>query len=100
MRFQRENVFLVFCFVEQVVMFRGIVLQPEVLVRVEDPETHDRIEVDATGFRHDYLAEIKTFRDLFRRECFQCGVDYVELDTSMQFDKALTEYLLNRRRRF
>ena len=70
------------------------------MIEFEDPETHDRIEVDATGFRRDYLAEIKTFRELFRRECFQCGVDYVELDTSMQFDKALTEYLLSRRGRF
>ena len=34
------------------------------------------------------------------RECFQIGVDYVPLDTSMQFDKALMEYLVNRRGRF
>ena len=30
----------------------------------------------------------------------QVGIDYVPLDTSMQFDKALLEYLLNRRNRF
>ena len=32
----------------------------------------------------------------YRRECFQAGIDYVPLDTSMQFDKALTEYLVSR----
>ena len=33
---------------------------------------------------------------LYRRECFQTGIDYVPLDTSMQFDKALLEYLVSR----
>ncbi len=40
------------------------------------------------------------FRDTYRQECFQSGIDYVPLDTSMQFDKALLEYLLSRRARF
>ena len=39
------------------------------------------------------------FCDRYRRECFQTGVDYVALDTSMQFDKALMEYLVNRQAR-
>jgi hypothetical protein len=39
------------------------------------------------------------FRALFKKECFQTGVDYVPLDTSMQFDKALLEYLINRQQR-
>ena len=66
------------------------------MVEFEDPETDQRLEVDASGFRRDYLEEIKEFRDKFRRECFQTGVDYVGLDTSMQFDKALLEYLVHR----
>ena len=69
------------------------------MVEFEEPETRERIDVDATGFRADYLAEIAEFRDTYRRECFQCGIDYVPLDTSMQFDRALTEYLLSRRAR-
>ena len=69
------------------------------MMELEDPETQDRIEVDATSFRREYVAEVSSFRDTYRHECFQCGVDYVELDTSMQFDKALTEYLLSRRTR-
>jgi uncharacterized protein (DUF58 family) len=69
------------------------------MVEFEEPETRERVDVDATGFRADYLAEIAEFRDTYRRECFQCGIDYVPLDTSMQFDRALTEYLLSRRAR-
>jgi uncharacterized protein (DUF58 family) len=65
----------------------------------EDPETHDRLEIDADGFRSDYLQEVQSFCDTYRRECRQAGVDYVGLDTSMQFDKALTEYLLSRKGR-
>ena len=66
------------------------------MVEFEDPETDERLEVDASGFRRDYLEEINRFRDEYRRECFQTGIDYVGLDTSMQFDKALLEYLVHR----
>ena len=69
------------------------------LMEFEEPETSETIRVDATNYRHDYLAEIESFRQLFRRECFQIGVDYVPLDTSMPFDKALLEYLISRRAR-
>ena len=47
----------------------------------------------------DYRNEIEAFRAMYKQECFQSGIDYVQLDTSMQFDKALTEYLISRRHR-
>ncbi|MGW8256551.1 MAG: DUF58 domain-containing protein, partial [Thermoguttaceae bacterium] len=68
----------------------------EGMVELEDPENNRRLSFDAAGIRSDYIAEIDSFRDTFRRECFQAGVDYVPLDTSMRFDRALTEYLANR----
>ena len=70
------------------------------LVELEDPETHDKLQVDAAGYRGDYLKEIEAFRNRFRQDCFQSGIDYVGLDTSTPFDKALTEYLISRRARF
>ena len=69
------------------------------LVELEEPESSTRLEVDADGFRNDYLQEVEAFRETYRRECFQSGIDYVELDTSMPFDKALMEYLVTRRSR-
>src|SRR5208283_4243451 len=66
------------------------------LVELEDPENHRRLALDADAFRGDYLAEIESFRAEYRRECSQARIDYVPLDTSMQFDRALTEYLVNR----
>ena len=68
----------------------------EGMVELEDPESRLRLTLDATGFRRYYLDELESFRETYRRECFQAGIDYVPLDTSMQFDKALTEYLVTR----
>ncbi len=70
------------------------------MVEFEEPETQDKLQIDASGFRPDYLAEVQAFCEHYRRECFQSGIDYVGLDTSMQFDRALTGYLASRRGRF
>ena len=65
-----------------------------------EPETNDHQIVDAAGIRSDYLSALQDLRDRYREECFALGVDYVALDTSMPFDKALTEYLYQRQARF
>ena len=70
------------------------------LVELEEPETH----AAARSRRRQLPPRLprtrsKTFRETYRRECFQSGIDYVPLDTSMQFDRALTEYLAMRRSR-
>ncbi|MCS7305311.1 MAG: DUF58 domain-containing protein [Thermoguttaceae bacterium] len=69
------------------------------LVELEEPETGQLVEVDASDFRHAYLEELQQFQNTFRRECAQAKIDYVPLDTSMPFDRALSEYLINRSQR-
>ncbi len=69
----------------------------EGLVELHDPESGETIEIDADGYRRDYLDEIEAFRSMYERECRQSHIDYVPLDTSMPFDRALTGYLANRR---
>jgi uncharacterized protein (DUF58 family) len=69
------------------------------MVELEDPESHKRLALDADAFRSDYLAELASFRDTYRRECAHARIDYVPIDTSMQFDRALMEYLVNRSQR-
>lgn len=69
------------------------------MIEFEDPETGELVVVDASNYRRDYKTQIDAFRALYKQECFQSGIDYVPLDTSMQFDKALLGYLLNRRAR-
>ncbi|TWT93221.1 DUF58 domain-containing protein [Stieleria varia] len=61
-----------------------------------DAESGRSVSVDATGFREDYLAQLQALRDAYREGCNRLKIDYVPLDTSMPFDKALTQYLLQR----
>jgi uncharacterized protein (DUF58 family) len=70
------------------------------LVEFEEPETDQTLQVDADSFRSEYLSELAAFRETYRRECQQSGIDYVPLDTGMQFDRALMEYLVNRKARY
>ncbi len=69
-------------------------------VQFEDAESGEMVSVDATGFREDYLKQFEQFRDAYREGCQKLRIDYVPLDTSMPFDKALTEYLVQRQQRF
>ncbi len=69
-------------------------------VQFEDSESGETISVDATGFRDEYLEQLGQFRDAYRTGCAKLQIDYVPLDTGMPFDKALTEYLLQRQRSF
>lgn len=64
-----------------------------------EPESSDHQIVDAEGIRGDYLQALDEMRERYRQECFSLGADYVPLDTSMPFDKALTEYLYQRQAR-
>ncbi|MEQ1903565.1 MAG: DUF58 domain-containing protein [Pirellulaceae bacterium] len=64
-----------------------------------DPETQSELDTDASGVRESYLHAVQEFRDDLKRRSQKAGVDYLPLDTSMQFDKALTEYLIHRRLR-
>jgi uncharacterized protein (DUF58 family) len=70
------------------------------LVEFEDVESDDKVEVDARGIRDDYLNGLKEFQEFWKAECGSANVDYVPMDTSVGFDKALLEYLIQRQRRF
>jgi len=72
----------------------------EGLVEFEDVETDDKMVLDAKGMRPDYLQALEEFRGRLREECSGANIDYVAMDTSVSFDKALLEYLIQRQRRF
>jgi uncharacterized protein (DUF58 family) len=72
----------------------------EGMVEFTEPEALDRIVIDADSACRQYVASMEGFRDDYRRFCLHSGVDYVPLDTSLQFDRALMEYLVSRRNRF
>lgn len=64
---------------------------------VESPET---LTLDARGMKQDYLKSLHEFQEFYRRECAKAQVDYLPMDTSVSFDKALLEYLVLRQKRF
>ncbi|VTS08922.1 DUF58 domain-containing protein [Tuwongella immobilis] len=70
------------------------------LIEFEDVEASDRLVLDAKGMRSDYLDAVEGFRTKLREECGRANIDYVPMDTSVGFDKALLEYLIQRQRRF
>ena len=72
----------------------------EGVVEFEDVESPERLTLDARGMRDDYLAALGEFQQTYKTECGKIGVDYVPIDTSVNFDKALLEYLIQRQRRF
>ena len=72
----------------------------EGIIEFEDVEDHDKVTVDARGIRQDYLEAVSQFQDFYRRECAKANIDYVAMDTSVNFDKALMEYLIQRQKRF
>jgi hypothetical protein len=49
--------------------------------------------------RRDYVQAVEEFREQYRTECAKANIDYVTMDTSVSFDKALMEYLLKRQRK-
>src|SRR5262249_35219755 len=72
----------------------------EGIIEFEDVEEHDKLTIDARGMRDDYLHSVGEFRELYRSECAKANIDYVPMDTSVGFDKALMGYLLQRQKRF
>jgi len=69
------------------------------MVELEDNETSERIEVDADAIKADYLEEVASFRNGYRKECQGARIDYVPVHTGMPFDKALMGYLHSRQAR-
>ena len=72
----------------------------EGMVEFEDVEEPRKLTVDARHMKSDYLKSLGEFQQFWREECAKANIDYVGMDTSVSFDRALMEYLLQRQRRF
>ena len=68
-------------------------------VRLEDPESNAHVTVDADAVRPAYLKALAEWRQGLRDQFATVQADYVALDTSMPFDRALVEFLHQRGRR-
>ena len=68
-------------------------------IRLEDPETGQTLITEADGVRAHYVQAVADWRAELRKQISTLRGDYVALDTSMPFDKALVEFLIQRSRR-
>jgi len=64
----------------------------------KDLETNEKITTQPWHIRADYQKQIKKFIENYKRQCRLNKIDYVLIDTSWDFDRALMEYLLKRKR--
>jgi len=64
--------------------------------RFRDVETGDVVSTDAASVRAGYLDALRAFIEHYRTELYRRRVDYVHIDTSTSFDRALTGYLMKR----
>jgi len=66
---------------------------------LEDPENGDEVRLDGRSMRQPYRDAVRDFQTEYRDWCHKLRIDYVAIDTQTPFDKALLEYLMNRRMR-
>jgi uncharacterized protein (DUF58 family) len=72
----------------------------ERLAHFVDPETGRRLTVHPRAVRDRYLAALEEFTNRYRREAAAVRADFVQVDTSMTFDRALVQFLVDRKKRF
>jgi len=68
-------------------------------VRLEDPETGLTLAGDARALARRYHEALAAWRGDLRTRVQAIRADYVPLDTSVSFDRALVEFLIQRQRR-
>ena len=64
----------------------------------KDLETQEELMTQPWHIQKAYQQSMQEFLDFYKRQCRNNNIDYVLLDTSTPFDKALFEYLNKRKR--
>lgn len=64
----------------------------------KDVETQEELMTQPWHIQKAYQESMRLFLENYKRECRENAIDYVLLDTTTPFDKALMEYLTKRRR--
>ncbi len=70
------------------------------MLQLRDPESGQVEPVRAADAAEDYRQAIADFRGRLDKNLTEAGIDYLPIDTSQPYDKALMEYLLRRKNRF
>lgn len=68
-------------------------------VLFRDLETQEQLSVEAELLRDEYLQQMNQLLNTYKNGCNANSIDYVQMDTSIPFDYALSLYLSRRKRR-
>jgi len=64
----------------------------------QDMETGEKLATQPWHIRGEYRQRMSEFIDTYKKQCRENRIDYVLMDTSEDFDRALLQYLLKRKR--
>jgi uncharacterized protein (DUF58 family) len=64
----------------------------------KDLETQEEIVTQPWHIQKEYQKKVNKFIDFYKRQCRQNQIDYLMLDSSQNFDRALIEFLIKRKR--
>lgn len=64
---------------------------------LEDLETGEKIQIQPSQVRDNYIAEMKERKKIFKRKAHEFNIDFVEVDIAQSYEKVLTDYLIKRR---
>lgn len=64
----------------------------------KDMETGEEIATQPWHIQSEYQSKVKQFIEKYKRECRMNQIDYVLLNTADEYDRALVEYFIKRKR--
>lgn len=64
----------------------------------KDMETGEEIATQPWHIQYEYRQKVKKFIEEYKHQCRSNNIDYVQLTTSQDYDRALMEYFIKRKR--
>tara|TARA_Y100000590_G_scaffold363291_1_gene420884 strand:+ start:8780 stop:9673 length:894 start_codon:yes stop_codon:yes gene_type:complete len=68
------------------------------LTRFQDMESEEEIITEPWNIQKDYQKKIQSFCNYYKNQCSKNNIDYILLNTDTPLDRALSEYLIKRKR--
>jgi len=68
--------------------------------RFVDSESGHQVTVQPEAVREDYRRQVRRLVEFYRERCAQAQIDFVQVDTSVSFDRVLVAYLTSRKSHF
>jgi len=63
-----------------------------------DMETNERVQIDPTYVRKEYISQVQEFVDVYKNDCSASRIEYVQTHTGVPYDLMLSKFLSARNR--